>query len=543
MFKREAGELAEADEVITGCLDRFPSDIGVVNEALKLFGAANDFSRIDETLKTAHEANPENKELRIAWVKHLDDTGRQDEAEKILRESVDRALELPAPPRGPNVKVAGKWVELGSFLIDHGETIDGLDAYDSALKILGDLAAPELLFRHAEGLILAERFDEALEIADRTPIEVHPPMIRGRVAFERGEYQTSVDELQSAALQWPDNAPIRYYLARAYEGMGDFNSAIEEYRQAIRSDPTLSAARERLGKLHIAEGRIRQAQTIIGFLSPIKESKPSVEMRLLSIEIQARLGLKPSLTMPKTRDLPLDEMQRRAVSALVRGLRQGRDTESTEAILAKFQEQLADALSQGHFVRARVGLLIDAGQIERAIEIARDASKAPYTISDVDIALGHALVAANQSIDEAKDLLTHALVLHPLDLEILTTLGDIAEVAGDAATATHYYEQALASDPAYRPAFDARLRQIKNAGHGSDAADFLSEYVHRHNPYDGTAALELAQVLDAAEKESRINLAKRAIRFGAGPTALDWLSTIDPEEAAKYVPVERRPAG
>ena len=86
-------------------------------------------------------------------------------------------------------------------------------------------------------------------------------------------------------------------------------------------------------------------------------------MLLLNIEVKARVGQEPNLTVPRTQDLPLDEMRRGSVAALARGLRGGGDIESTEKILAKLQGQLADAPSQGYFLRARVGLLIDAGQI------------------------------------------------------------------------------------------------------------------------------------------------------------------------------------
>ena len=533
MFKREAGELDEAEASITGCLEKDPSNVALINEAIKLFTQKKDYARVDDIMRAAHEAEPDNKDLRIAWVKHLDNTGRADEAEKVLRGALDRALEEPAP-QGPNVPVASGWVDLGGFLLDQGKTHEGLDAFAAAFEILGEYAAPELLFRHADGLIVAERYDEALAIADKTTIEIHPPMIRGRVAFERENYTLAIEELSSASLRWPNNAPIRYYLARSYEGIGDLDSAIEEYRQAIRSDPNLAAARERLARLHLAENRVRQAGTILGFLSPIKDSQPSSAMRILDVEVKARLGQEPNLTVAAGNDMPLDELRRRTISSLARGLDRAAGSVKTDEVLLELQNQVADAPSQGYFVRARVRHLVEAGEVDKALKIARAASEEKFATVDVGIALGRAIVASGTSLDEAQKLLERAVLVLPEDVEALTALARIAQLRGDEATAARYFEQVDELDPGYRPALTHQIAALKKAGDDEGVREMLTRFVDRHNPYDGLAALELAQALPESEKERRVTLSERAIRFGAGTSALEFLETIDPEAAARY---------
>ena len=267
-----------------------------------------------------------------------------------------------------------RWVDYGGYLFEKRRKKEALDAYDEALAILGERASPQFLFKHADALILAGRYDDALAIAGRTPIEVHAPMIRGRVAFERHDFDQAIKELDGAALLWPDNAPIRYYLARSHEGVGDFDRAVEEYRQAMRADPTLSAVRERLARLHLAEGRVRHASTILSFVSPRKASEASTEMRLLEIEVNARLGLETRLAVPPTPELPPEVVRRRAMHALSRGLRMQSDPLAAERFLATLEKEIKSSSERNLFLRERVNLLL-AGRSTRRSNSQRSAPR------------------------------------------------------------------------------------------------------------------------------------------------------------------------
>ena len=537
-FKREAKQIDEAKTVINDCLEAHPTDLALVSEALRLYGQVRDYERVDSIMKAAYEADPLNSEMRIAWVRQLDVTGRVDEAEAILQQTIEDAKAIETRPDRPNARLASAWVDLGAFLVDHGRAQEGLLAYDKAIEILGDLAAPPLLFRHAEGLILGGRYDDALAIADRTPIEVHVPMIRGRVAFERGDYKGAIKELQAAARVWPDNSPIRYYLARAYEGVGDFDAAIEEYRQAIRADAALTAARERLSRLHLAESRVRHALTILRFTTPIMESKSSGVMKLLDIEAGARLGQEPDLTIPPSTDMSLDELRRGAVAALSRGLRAANGWEAAEETLTELLEHVADAPSRGYFNRERVGLLLEEGRVDEAVSIARKASREPYATADVAVALARALIAEGQNLDEARGLLDRIISIMPEDLDALTAYGDLEQLLGEPVAALVQYERALEVDPGHWPALEKIVAHLSKNGKTDEATLRLAAYVNRDNPYHGLAALELAKRIPSAEHERQIELAERAIRFGAGTPAIDWLESIDPEAAVKYRAME-----
>jgi tetratricopeptide (TPR) repeat protein len=535
-FKREAGEADEAAEIFDECLGRFPAHKGLINEAVKLFEEMERYDRVLEILLKANKDEPGDRDLRFALVQYLGAIGDRPRAELVLRESLDEAIESSEKDGGRSRSIIAKrWVDLGGYLVEQDKRKEALDAFDEALVILGDQASPGFLFQHADALILAERYDDALAIAERTPVEVHVPMIRGRVAFERNQYANAIEELDKAALLWPNNAPIRYYLARSSEGIGDFDRAIEEYRQAIRSDPKLSAARERLAKLHLAEGRIRHADAILSFISARESSTPSLEMSLLGIEVRARLGRDLSLLLPSSNDHTPEELRHRAVESLSRGLQ----LQSTQLLALRTLvavEKTVDPILRNMIMRERVSLLLALGQPDKAIKLAqRRAAESPDDI-DVALALGRALVAKGAGLSEAKALLNLVIDARPDEYQALASLGEIASQEGDAETSLILYERAFELAPIEWRVMQPLLERLDDEGESATALDRLRSFINKDNPYSGVAALELARRLgdDPETLGERTALAERAVRFSGGAEALDLLTQLNPEAAQDY---------
>lgn len=536
-FKREAGEIEEAREIVDGCLAKFPSSPELLNEALEVFKILGRYDRILELLRAANEADPTNRDLRNALASHLAAIGLSDEANSVLRKALDEAK--AADPERP-IETASIWADLAARLIDAGRLTQGLKAYDEAIAILGEQTSPELRLRYADALILAERYDDAIAIANETPVEVHAPMLRGRIAFERGDYETALTELDRAAVLWPNNAPTRYYLARTSEGLGDFDRAVEEYRQAMRSDPTLLAARERLVRLHLAEGRVRDASTIHHFNSPKKKSSsPSLEMKLLAIEIQARLGNEPDLSIPENSEISLREVQIRAVESLARGLKLRLGAREASEVLAKLEGHV-DSASKDIFVRQQVELFLDDNDdndaLDQAVAIARRATTELAGRPLVSLALGRALLRAGTNLDEAEVALRSALEADPGETDALASLAELAALRGDDVTALLRFDEALALAPDHWQSVSGRFSLLLRNNRRAEAIATLEAYVNRENPYDGRAALALARALDGNDsvKDRRTKLTRRAIRFGAGPAALELLTSLDPEAAARF---------
>jgi len=543
-FKREAGEIDEATKIVDECLVKFPNATELITEAVKLYAELGRDDRVQEILEKAYEKSPDDPEIRGALVQYLGRLGESKEVEKILRKTVDDAI---AAGRGATNETASYWVDLAGFLMEAGRVGEALVAFDSANDILGDEASPDLLLREAEALIRAREYDLALEMANKTPVEVHGLMLRGRIAFEKGEFEQALDLLGEAALQWPDNAPIRYYRARAAEGVGNFNLAVEEYRQAVRSDATLAAARERLAKLHLAEGDFREASGILSFQSPRKPSTPSTAMRILMVEVEARRGSEPDLNIPPDREYPVERVRRETIKALLRGIEGRTNPKVAAGVLAELEKESVAPI-RGAFLRERVSALISLDDIDGAVREARAGLAARPADLDTKLALARALVAQGKDLDGAARLLREFLKERAEDVEALTLQGDLEAARGNVAAADESYERALGFAPDLWDALGPRIAHLVDAGKRDEAIRRLEAFVTRDAPYDGRGALELARRLpaDADSKERRARLAKQAIRFGAGQEAVDLLRELDPAAAARFAPpasAARKPSG
>jgi tetratricopeptide (TPR) repeat protein len=542
-FKREAKQLEEAREIVDACLADHPSDLPILNEALKVYAGLEDYTAVLAALRTAYEDQPHDRNLRQSLIKHLRSVGLAGEADEVLNEALADALDSdpPAP-----IQAAEIHVELAQTYIGRDRLEQGLDAYRAAFELLGDNAAHQLRFRFADALILAEQWDEALEIADTTEVEVYAPMIRGRVAFERGDYELALSELNRAALIWPDHAATRYYLARASEGVGDLDRAVAEYRQALRSEPGLAAPRERLVRLHLAEDRVRDAEFIYWFQSPKKENKePSIPLKLLAIEIDARLGKEPDLSIPANADLSVREIQKSATTALGRGLRLRDGPAAAAEMIGELARQVEPS-ARDLFIAEQASLLMDyADDPEAALEVARKGIAELPGRPVLAAALGRALVAKGVETEEAQRSLERARALEPENVEVLATLGELALLRGDQEAALGRFDEALEISPDHWRSASKRFDVLLALGRRDEAIATLDAFLNRGNPYDGRAALQLAQffVDEDIEKERRLQLAKRAARFSNDPRARELLEELDPEgTTAASPPAAAEPA-
>lgn len=524
-FNREAGKLAEAEEILEACLVDHPTSSGLIQEASDLYGAQGRYDEIVKAMRSAHETAPDNAEFRQALVLQLRALGRSAEAEEVLR----NAIEIT-----PDELAGEPWVALAGFLVDAGRLHEGLDAYEKAMSLLGGTLPPELLFSYAEALIQAERYDEANAIVEKTPIEVHRPMIRGRVAYEQAQYELARKELEEAAKLWPGNAPIRYYLARTAEGLGDFGTAIEEYRQSMRSDSKLTEPKERLARLHLAEGRVRHAMSILRFSGTEATGTPSPESRLIEIEIQAMLGVEPDLSRlvpdPKR---PINEIRRLAVEGFSRGVR----TRSGPEAVVEALDVLADSVeleNKDILLGERIRHLLLLERAGEAQKMARAAVQERPRSDSARLWLARALAAADPDTQEAQELLVTVRSESSIGAEARTTLGELVLHGGDAATAEKLFREALQIDPKISVAMRGLAEALVALDRKSEAENRLKVYLAEHGPYDGAAALQLGQLLEGttpssdSDNDPRIKLAKRAVRFGAGQPAIDFLVQLDP---------------
>ncbi len=541
-FNRDAGDLVGAEKLVLECLERFPDNPATIDLAVEIYQLQRKHEKAVELLRTSFESDPENRRRRLPLVFQLRALGRYDEAESVLLKAVDeeRSKEFP-----DELTLAGLVNDLGRFQVDRGNLDQGIEAFEEVLSLTGErTVSAEFQLSYAEALMRVSRFDEALSIAEEIPIEVHRPMIRGRVAYERGEFDEALRELTAASKVWPNNASVRYYLARASEAVGDFDRATEEYRQALRSDRSQAASRIRLSRLHLAENRVAQARAIMMIAPPVANAVESLDAKRVMTEIQVRLGMPIDLrNFPTEPGRTTEEIWSSVASTLAEALHSAHGDDGWVQALTELRAQATGPLEPFVFLEV-VESLLATGRVDEAIDQARRARADRPEDGRVALALGQALGARDAGDEEAARLLQAAAKDASIAARAHLAIADLMTRRGDSSAAVEHLEAAIAKGDRL-VASEAILRlaaALAQSGKPDQAIARLESHLLEVDPYNGRAALVLAQLLETqgANEADRILLALRARRFGAGEPAAKLLTALDP---IRFPEPDAAPAG
>ena len=93
-------------------------------------------------------------------------------------------------------------------------------------------------------------------------------------------------------------------------------------------------------------------------------------------------------------------------------------------------------------------------------------------------------------LEQAEKVLKAVLEKFPNEVDVLTTLGDLAGKRGDLVAADGFYERALAIAPDHWDALAPLVDHLVKEGQGNTALARLETFVNRDAPYDGRGALE-----------------------------------------------------
>ena len=138
------------------------------------------------------------------------------------------------------------------------------EAYRAALRQAD--APPSVLVNYSTVLLLRERPDEAIVIAQRAlqaPGYNQPALAYTNIGIaylKKGALTQAVEHFQKA-LDYQANLPEAYHnLGIAYAGLGRRAEAIRAFREAIRFRPSYVDAYLGLGRVLLAEGRKDEAR-------------------------------------------------------------------------------------------------------------------------------------------------------------------------------------------------------------------------------------------------------------------------------------------
>ncbi len=526
-FASDAGNQVEASRILDECLETDPTSDTLVSGAVEFYDKHGHGARSIEILKAAYAQAPESRSFRIGLVRRLHGLGESAEAENILRAATTRAT-----TREDTAMAATARADLARFLLQNGRTEEGVSAFETLLDLVATPAA-DVLFSYAEGLIEMGRYGDALEIARSTPVEVHRSMIRGRVEFARGDYDAALRELEQAMLLWPDSAPIRYYSALAAERLGDFDRAVEEFRHAIRSDSNLLAARQRLARLHMAEGADRQALAILRYSASSDELVQDADGALLEIELLARLGKEVSVGgLPSSPERSHAEMRSLALAAIARGAAHRGGPDATLGVLDEAGAIDASDFSRLSALRLRIQALVELGRAAEATELARGIVDAYPDNADYWALLGGALMEGSESRAEARSSFERALEREATNVAALAGLAEISVATGSLEEAVSLYSRAVEADPKARESLLGLVDVLAELDREAEGRAALESYLVMDDAYDGRAALRLARMLRSENTDRSLELARRALRFGAGDEAAKLVAALDRESVA-----------
>jgi tetratricopeptide (TPR) repeat protein len=532
IFHNEKGDLEKARQTWSKCLETYPTDPDVVISAQRFYDDQGEPERSFEILQAAHKAAPDMRLFRVALAQRLHASGDPAAGEALLREAT----------KSDDLAIASRaWADLAKFrqaIGDHSAAADAMQQAVEQRRKKDGSDDPQLLFEYADALVLADRFDQALEVADDLPVPAHKHLIRGLVIQQRGQPAEALEEFDESLRLWPDNPFARYYAAIAAEELGNFERALEEYRNAIRIKAAATDARTRGAALLLALGNPNGALTVLQTGMP--DAPLEIEGLLLGMKLSAvtdnKAGMANYLAMieathPNWTGLALSEaadgLARRSGPALALGML------TTAPGVDYADPRYAAAL------RSLVKYAHQAGQSAATRTTLEKILAAQPNSSEFQEILGYDLELSGAKAEAVAAAHSRALELDPANSFALTGLGRLAEVGKDNQAALEYYERATAAEPADPAPQLAAARMLVALGRSAEAEQRLDALLAEH-PFLAEAAAERAR-LDLEQgvaTPQTVERARRAVRFGGGPDALDLLSRVheqrkEPELAAR----------
>jgi tetratricopeptide (TPR) repeat protein len=537
-FTKEKGDIEAAEQLYDECLEASPASPVVVEQAIQFYNEQERPERVMEILRAALQEAPLAGGYRRALATRLRQAGEVEEAEQLLLEGTELKNREAA---------LGAWVDLGDHYLQLEDHAGAASALESAIALLGT-PNPDMLFSYADVLVMAGRYDRALEVASEMQLPAHRELVEARVLLARGQPGEALKHFAAGLRLWPDNAVARYYAAIAAEGVGAFDRAIAEYRYSIRSDPAATDARVRLARLHEAEGRDQLALAVVGASA---RAAPEPELDWIAVRVTARLGRPVDLSRYRAR-LAGTHRWGSLVAAAAEGLRDRRGAAEAAQMLREFEWIDLSRPRNAAALRALVVFLAEAGDPDGALEVV-GAGLAAHPDAPVFHGLrGLALERGGAPAEEVRAAYQRALELAPEWAEALAGLARLAADAGDPEAALDLTQRAVTAKPGDASILRALAELLVSLDRREEAEQRLAELLEE-DPYDAGAAARLAELRleREAEPDRTLALARGAVRFGGGPEAYELLARVhrqrgEPEladEAARRAEEARVRAG
>ncbi len=252
----------------------------------------------EDSLKKAQSSDPTSIAPLLALGKFYQQQKRWTEAEAQFQAAISLAPKNPLP----RAELAGLYLSqgqgslaettltdakqqlgdnptgyrmLGDYYLSRGDMPKALSEFAAlSSKYPNDLSVQKT---YIQILIMNRKLDEASKLADdllkKSPQDAESLILKGQIQLQANKFDESVQTLQQACKNAPDNALGHYQLGLAYKGKGNTQQAQSEWREATRLRPGLSEAWLALGA---SAAQQRDWRTLEEVSDQVKKHSPNV---------------------------------------------------------------------------------------------------------------------------------------------------------------------------------------------------------------------------------------------------------------------------
>ncbi len=504
-------DLKKAEELYDDCVERFPTNAFVTNEATKFYRQIQKTGKATDVIRRAVEQAPENLSLRSNLADELRRQGDAEGAEKVLREAAE------------SFKSAGAWNLLAAFYRSQGRSEPALETLEKVAEVSGG-GDDQVRFTQADILIDLGQLDRAEEISGKLQEPTYARLLRGRIRLARGDAKGALEEFDQGIRAWPNNAGARFLAGQAAMQLGDFDRAVSELREAVRVDNSATEASHLLLRLHYGRGEYKEA---------VRFGKVAARRRGARLEDIFVVGARAYVELGAWDD----------ARATVESLAQVKGQEKAAVLELARVEARATGPAKAAAVISESGLDLRDPAHADALDLLADylvaSGKTDDALARVDAALaGHADVAELQRVRadvllragrnaDARVAYAKASELDPKLASAVAGLATLAANEGDLVGAVERFDAAAQLAPSVTSYAYSAAQLTSSQGRSEDAEARLREIVKRDAGHAG-ARNDLAWILAQRKQDLdyALLLAEEARRIDPSPDVLDTLGFV-----------------
>lgn len=523
-FERaEEGHVEKASEAWESCLEEYPAEPLIVNEAVGFYDGLGNFGRSREVLEVAIAAAPEVADFRFALVAKLNAAGQLELAEELIEEFPEEALSGPAAWQLADYYISRD--DYASAVVMFQKLIAGLEEEAPGS---GPVVPEALRLEYVDLLIRAEEFDLAQVETTKLEKPEFSNMMKGRLALARNQPAKALAYLDEAIRFWPGNSVARQLAAEAAERSGDFERARAEYLEAVRSGPGNLEALEKLSRIYEALGDVGALKQMLGLYIDSNPTDPR------GYELQFEVGLwsgNPTMSASAVEGLYLvPGREPLALSLAAKYNSVGQPAKAIEFIQGAGVD-LSEA-SLAPVLDVMVASLLELGQVEEAIQRASRATEKTPLYPNLHEIQGRALAADDSRLPEAKASFEQALSLNPRSADALRGLAEVLAKQGKIDEALLRYQEAGEIDWLSPVSEWDAIELLAEKGRLPERDALLETLVQEHGEYAEGVTLLASRLLEQEGDLTRARtLAERAVELRGGEPSQKVLNDIQARES------------